>query len=167
MNDATVHVQVVVDSKGFVYGRWRKHRGWAILAVWAARDGELGCVYRATAEEILYQSESEPRAVPDRPAPPVGPPVAVEGFRQARFGMSEEQLCQAIRQDFPAAARRHRREGAGGCRVGVAADETRRDAVTPYGRNKTDYDVGRGKPPVHSRFKPESATGFASNLKNC
>ena len=40
----------------------------------------------------------------DQPSPPASPPVTIEGFRQARFGMSEEQVRQAIRKDFPAAA---------------------------------------------------------------
>jgi hypothetical protein len=40
----------------------------------------------------------------DQPSPPTGPPAQIEGFRQARFGMSEEQVRQAIRKDFPAAA---------------------------------------------------------------
>jgi hypothetical protein len=35
---------------------------------------------------------------------PPGPPATIEGFRQARFGMNEEQVRQAIRKDFPAAA---------------------------------------------------------------
>jgi len=30
-----------------------------------------------------------------------GQPAVIEGFRQARFGMSEEQVRQAIRKDFP------------------------------------------------------------------
>ena len=70
----------------------------------AADHCELVGGYRATAEVISCQSGAEQGAVPDRPARPVGPPAAVEGFRQARFGMSEEQVRQAIRQDFPAAA---------------------------------------------------------------
>src|SRR4029077_19743426 len=36
--------------------------------------------------------------------PPGEPPALIEGFRNARFGMSEEQVRQAIRKDFPAAA---------------------------------------------------------------
>ena len=42
----------------------------------------------------------------DQPSPPAGPPAQIEGFRQARFGMSEEQVRQAIRKDFPGAAAR-------------------------------------------------------------
>jgi hypothetical protein len=40
----------------------------------------------------------------DQPSPPAGPPAQIEGFRQARFGMNEEQVRQAIRKDFPAPA---------------------------------------------------------------
>src|SRR5947208_12178429 len=39
----------------------------------------------------------------DQPSPTAGPPAAIDGFRQARFGMSEEQVRQAIRKDFPVA----------------------------------------------------------------
>jgi len=42
----------------------------------------------------------------DQPSPPAGPLAQIEGFRQARFGMSEEQVRQAIRKDFPGAAAR-------------------------------------------------------------
>ena len=35
--------------------------------------------------------------------PQLGPPVAIEGFREARFGMNDEQVRQAIHKDFPAA----------------------------------------------------------------
>ncbi len=37
----------------------------------------------------------------DVPADQPGPPAVIEGFRQARFGMNEEQVKQAIRKDFP------------------------------------------------------------------
>jgi hypothetical protein len=37
-------------------------------------------------------------------AAPSPQPAAIEGFRQARFGMSEEQVRAAVRSDFPAAA---------------------------------------------------------------
>jgi hypothetical protein len=49
---------------------------------------------------------------PARPAEPDAPPevrpttTPVEGFRQARFGMSEQQVRQAVHRDFPAAASR-------------------------------------------------------------
>src|SRR5262249_16289975 len=37
------------------------------------------------------------------PDKPNEPPALIEGFRNARFGMSEEQVRQAVRKDFPAA----------------------------------------------------------------
>jgi hypothetical protein len=61
------------------------------------------------AEERAPIAEAEPGAFKDHPgqeqsAPPAGPPAQIAGFRQARFGMNEEQVRQAIRKDFPAAA---------------------------------------------------------------
>jgi hypothetical protein len=41
------------------------------------------------------------RAAPGKPSEP---PALIDGFRNARFGMSEEQVRQAVRKDFPAAA---------------------------------------------------------------
>ena len=64
----------------------------------------------ATTEETAPKAEAEQsggiKDLPgkDQPSPPVGPPAQIEGFRQARFGMSEEQVRQAIRKDFPGAA---------------------------------------------------------------
>jgi hypothetical protein len=63
----------------------------------------------ATTKEIAPNPEVGPSGVGDQPekeqpSPPVEPPAEIEGFRQARFGMSEEQVRQAIRRDFPAAA---------------------------------------------------------------
>jgi len=56
------------------------------------------------ADQLPTKSEAEKgAAVTDQPSPPARPPAAIEGFRQARFGMSEEQVRQAIRNDFPAA----------------------------------------------------------------
>ena len=54
------------------------------------------------AETEQAPGKNEPGSA--QPSPPVGPPAQIEGFRQARFGMSEEQVRQAIRKDFPAAA---------------------------------------------------------------
>jgi hypothetical protein len=63
----------------------------------------------ATTKEIAPNSEVRPSGVEDRPekeqpSSPVEPPAEIAGFRQAQFGMSEEQVRQAIRKDFPAAA---------------------------------------------------------------
>src|SRR6478672_13750102 len=60
-------------------------------------------------EESAPVAGADQGAVKDHPgqnqvAPPAGPPATIDGFRQARFGMSEEQVRQAIRKDFPAAA---------------------------------------------------------------
>jgi len=40
----------------------------------------------------------------DQPSPTAEPAATIDGFRQARFGMSEEQVRQAIRKDFPGPA---------------------------------------------------------------
>jgi hypothetical protein len=56
------------------------------------------------ADQPPTKSEAEKGAVTGQPSPPARPAAAIEGFRQARFGMSEEQVRQAIRNDFPAAA---------------------------------------------------------------
>lgn len=59
---------------------------------------------RATSAEgnaAKSQAEPAPPAEP-QPSPPAGPPAMIEGFRQALFGMSEEQVRQAVRKDFPA-----------------------------------------------------------------
>src|SRR6516165_2772243 len=37
-------------------------------------------------------------------APPMPPPATIDGFRRARFGMNEQQVRQAIRQEFPDAS---------------------------------------------------------------
>ena len=73
--------------------------------------GSCGLTWRqtATAEESAPKTEAEPGKVEDQPGkdqarPHVGPPAPVDGFRQARFGMSEEQVRQAVRKDFPALA---------------------------------------------------------------
>lgn len=55
-------------------------------------------------DQLPAKSEAEQGAVTNRPGPPAAPPAAIDGFRQARFGMSEEQVRAAIRGDFPAAA---------------------------------------------------------------
>jgi hypothetical protein len=37
-------------------------------------------------------------------APPMPPPATIEGFRRARFGMNEQQVREAVHQEFPDAA---------------------------------------------------------------
>jgi hypothetical protein len=61
-----------------------------------------GAIGGATLPEIPTKQDTvgdEPGK--DRPSPSVGPPATIEGFRQARFGINEEQVRQAIRKDFP------------------------------------------------------------------
>jgi hypothetical protein len=87
---------------------------WLILAVWLIGTCALGVRQAVTAENTAPRTETEQsgrkddsgkdQPGQDQPKPPAGPPAQIEGFRQARFGMSEEQVRQAIRKDFPAAA---------------------------------------------------------------
>jgi hypothetical protein len=57
----------------------------------------------APPEAKAPSSEISQQAGPDQPSEP---PALIEGFRNARFGMSEEQARQAVRKDFPAAPTR-------------------------------------------------------------
>jgi hypothetical protein len=52
---------------------------------------------------FLVTGEAQKSAVAGQPNAPNAPPVMIEGFRQARFGMSEEQVRQIVHKDFPAA----------------------------------------------------------------
>lgn len=58
----------------------------------------------AIAESIAPKSEVEQGAAEQTPGQPSGPAATIDGFRQALFGMSEEQVRQVIRKDFPASA---------------------------------------------------------------
>jgi hypothetical protein len=89
----------------------RLGRSWrlAVLAGWLLGSCALDGRQAATAEETAPKTEPEQSRIKDHPGDehpsrPVGPPAQIDGFRQARFGMSEEQVRQAIRKDFPAAA---------------------------------------------------------------
>jgi hypothetical protein len=55
----------------------------------------------APPEKQTSSDEIGQGAAPDKPSEP---PALIDGFRNARFGMSEEQVRQAVRKDFPAAA---------------------------------------------------------------
>jgi hypothetical protein len=61
----------------------------------------LVCGQAAPPEAKAPPSEIRQGATGDQPSEP---PALIEGFRNARFGMSDEQVRQAIRKDFPAAA---------------------------------------------------------------
>ena len=75
-----------------------------MLAVWLIGYCALACEQAASAEDNAPKSKVEPGAAEDQPSRPAGPTATIEGFRQARFGMSEEQVRQVIRKDFPASA---------------------------------------------------------------
>jgi hypothetical protein len=64
----------------------------------------LACEQAATAEDNAPKSKVEQGAARDQPSPPAGPLATIGGVRQARFGMSEEQVRQVIHKDFPASA---------------------------------------------------------------
>jgi hypothetical protein len=54
----------------------------------------------APPEAKALRSEIGQPTAPDQSSEP---PAMIDGFRNARFGMSEEQVRQAVRKDFPAA----------------------------------------------------------------
>jgi hypothetical protein len=76
-----------------------------VLAMWLV--GFAGAAWGQTrpAQETAPPSEIRQGASRDQPGPPGEPPALIEGFRNARFGMSEEQVRQAVHKDFPAAAK--------------------------------------------------------------
>jgi hypothetical protein len=80
--------------------RWR----YPLLAVCLIGYSSFTGAQAAPAEDSAAKSAAEPGAAEQQPSPPAGPPAMIEGFRQALFGMSEEQVRQVIRKDFPAAS---------------------------------------------------------------
>jgi hypothetical protein len=58
----------------------------------------------APAQDSAAKIPAEQGAVEQQPNPPAGPAATIDGFRQSLFGMSEEQVRQGIRKDFPAEA---------------------------------------------------------------
>jgi hypothetical protein len=80
-----------------------------VFTIWLIVTCGIAWGQTGRAEESAPIAGADQGAVKDHPgqdqaAPPAGPPATIDGFRQARFGMSEEQVRQAIRKDFPAAA---------------------------------------------------------------
>lgn len=77
---------------------WRR---FIIAAIWLTSS--CAAIWLAAAD-TAPQTESEP-AIQDQPGKEqAGPPAEIAGFRQARFGMNEEEVRQAIRKDFPTTA---------------------------------------------------------------
>jgi hypothetical protein len=90
-----------------VSGRRRKKlRSLVVVVLAVLAIGSIGtAAKRASAEDQpAVAGQPEKGVVKDRLSPPVELPTAIEGFRQARFGMTEEEVRAAIRNDFPAAA---------------------------------------------------------------
>ena len=92
------------------------------------------------------------RAQPSPAARPVGPGTAadprtptgtslVDGFREARFGMTEAEVRQAIRRDFPAAAGRLSRNTHPGERTTVLAVRVE-DLLPDAGPAQISYILG-------------------------
>ena len=74
----------------------------AIAGVWLI--GIFGPVYGGAADTEPKTGSAEGTVEDKSGKTQTGPPVVIEGFREARFGMNEEQVRQAIRKDFPAVA---------------------------------------------------------------
>ena len=91
MRDVTVSVQTASTDRAESYVR---------KCVRSRRLVFIAVMLAAFCGTVWGQTTTGEDAVPD---PPRQPPV-VEGFRQARFGMNEEQVKQAIRKDFPEVA---------------------------------------------------------------
>jgi len=80
--------------------RWRL----ALLATGLIGYCGLASKQAATAEDSPAKSGVESGPTEQQPNPPAGSPAAIGGFRQALFGMTEEQVRQVVRKDFPTAA---------------------------------------------------------------
>jgi hypothetical protein len=61
-------------------------------------------VHPAGAAEPATPGSEQTGAPTEHPAPS-GPPATIDGFREAHFGMTEDQVREAIKRDFPAAAK--------------------------------------------------------------
>jgi hypothetical protein len=81
-------------------GGWR----YVAVAMWLVGSPDLAWGQIAQAEEGTTPGEIRQGIDEEPPSRPSEPPATIEGFRNARFGMSEEQVRQAVRKDFPAAA---------------------------------------------------------------
>lgn len=103
MRNIVVPVQEALPGLGkFFVGRNARWRLWAIAGVWLISICSRGY---GVAADTAPKTEGAQGTIEDQSGKTQsGPPAAIEGFREARFGMNEEQVRQAIRKDFPAAA---------------------------------------------------------------
>jgi hypothetical protein len=87
-----------------MHNRWREKLGLAAIIIVSlsgpAATGMLVARNDAPAGQLPPQTETGH----DTGILPGGLPTTIEGFRRARFGMNEQQVRQAIREDFPNAA---------------------------------------------------------------
>jgi len=90
--------------KNLAFGR--RTAQWRVGAIAICLAGSHGLAWgqAAPSEENAPPAEIRPGTAQEAPSLPGEPPATIEGFRSARFGMSEEQVRQAVRKDFPAAA---------------------------------------------------------------
>ena len=65
-------------------------------------DADLAIHWAASAEQVTPGSRST--GTPTEHPAPSEPPATIEGFRGAHFGMTEDQVREAIKKDFPTAA---------------------------------------------------------------
>jgi len=91
MGDLIVSVQAALAEIAEIFVGMRA-RSWRPALLAMALIGSCGAVWG--------QTPPGGDAAAEQPASP----AAIEGFRQARFGMNEDQVKQAIRKDFPATA---------------------------------------------------------------
>jgi hypothetical protein len=95
-------------AAGRAIGRTRRLGRWALPALVVACslalliDAGLTIRRAASAEPVAPGSGPATAAPTEHPAPSE-PPAAIEGFRAAHFGMTEDQVREAIKKDFPAA----------------------------------------------------------------
>jgi hypothetical protein len=103
MRNIMVSVQEALSSLGrFLVGGDARWRRLAIAAILVIGSCDTVC---GLAADAAPKTEGGQGAVEEKSGKTqTGPPAGIEGFREARFGMNEEQVRQAIRRDFPAAA---------------------------------------------------------------
>jgi hypothetical protein len=84
--------------------RWRDRLYLAAIITLSLSVAAKGLVSDARAAQPTQQSQARHDAGAPSAAPSGPPPATIDGFRRARFGMSEQQVRQAIREEFPNAA---------------------------------------------------------------
>lgn len=61
-------------------------------------------IHRAAAAEQVAPGSEHATGAPTEHQAPSEPPAVIEGFREAHFGMNEDQVREAVKKDFPALA---------------------------------------------------------------